>query len=421
MLVTCTAIALVGWLVQVGADAGDVRAGRSAPDGADRGDRVRRRARRPPHRARGGRDLPPGRATARSGSRSRSTTPNDVPGSDGAFRIFAYNDELPAYVLLPALVILLSLVALGALYAGFAAARGGRRADRSPWPPPGARSPARRGRSRWRSRCCSPAVCSTATPPTARCSASSCSAARCSAPPAARSRRQAADRARGACDGRLADAHAGQGLGMSDKQRWEGIERPYDAEDVERLQGSVQVEHTLAQRGAEKLWELPERPSVRRRARRAAPATRPCSRSAPASRRSTSSGWQVAADANLARQMYPDQGLYPVNSVPEVVRGDQRRAAAGRPDRPRRRQGRDRLARPDRRRHGGRLRRPPQRLRAHEGDDRGRRRRRAPRGPARVGEEVRPHGRQGAAADRLAHPQPRRRAPRRRRHPARPR
>jgi isocitrate lyase len=64
-----------------------------------------------------------------------------------------------------------------------------------------------------------------------------------------------------------------------DEHRWEGIERPYDAEDVERLRGSVPVEHTLARRGAEKLWRLlKDRPYV---------ATRPSSRCARGLRRST--------------------------------------------------------------------------------------------------------------------------------------
>ena len=128
------------------------------------------------------------------------------------------------------------------------------------------------------------------------------------------------------------------------------------------------------------------------------------------------SGWQVAADANTAGAMYPDQSLYPANSGPELVRKHQPHPAARRPDRDAGGQalGRD-LVRADRRRRRGRLRRAAQRLRDHEGVHRGGRRRRAFRGPARLGEEVRPHGRQGADPDRRAHPQPRRRAPRRRR------
>jgi hypothetical protein len=143
--------------------------------------------------------------------------------------------------------------------------------------------------------------------------------------------------------------------------------------------------------------EAAARRAVRPRSARS-PATRPCSRCARGSKAIYLSGWQVAADANLAGQMYPDQSLYPANSVPAVV-AHQPGAAARRPDRARRGQERARLVRAHRGRRRGRLRRPAQRLRADEGHDRGGRRRRALRGPARLGEEVRPHGRQGARAD----------------------
>jgi isocitrate lyase len=104
-----------------------------------------------------------------------------------------------------------------------------------------------------------------------------------------------------------------------DGQRWEGVERPYDAEDVERLRGSVQVEHTLARLGAEKLWRLlKDRPYVA--ALGASTGNQAVQQVRAGLEAIYLSGWQVAADANLARQMYPDQGLYPVNSVPEVVR-----------------------------------------------------------------------------------------------------
>src|SRR5215210_4521880 len=107
---------------------------------------------------------------------------------------------------------------------------------------------------------------------------------------------------------------------MATTQRWEGIERPYDAADVERLRGSVAVEHTLARRGAEKLWRLlNERPYVA--ALGASTGNQAVQQVRAGLEAIYLSGWQVAADANLARQMYPDQGLYPVNSVPEVVRG----------------------------------------------------------------------------------------------------
>jgi isocitrate/methylisocitrate lyase len=103
-------------------------------------------------------------------------------------------------------------------------------------------------------------------------------------------------------------------------QRWEGIERPYSDEDVARLRGSVSIEHTLARRGAEKLWNLlHERPFVG--ALGASTGNQAVQQVRAGLEAIYLSGWQVAADANLARQMYPDQGLYPVNSVPEVVRG----------------------------------------------------------------------------------------------------
>ena len=111
------------------------------------------------------------------------------------------------------------------------------------------------------------------------------------------------------------------------------------------------------------------------------------------------SGWQVAADANLSGSTYPG---------PEPLSGEQRagarqaaeqRAAARRPDRLVGGPQRHALARADPRRRRGRLRRPAERLRADALDDRGRRRGRALRGPARVGEEVRPPRRQGARAD----------------------
>src|SRR3954465_2782268 len=104
-----------------------------------------------------------------------------------------------------------------------------------------------------------------------------------------------------------------------DEKRWEGVERPYDAAAVEKLRGSIQVEHTLAERGAEKLWTL-----LKERDYLAALGASTGNQAVQQVRAGLEaiylSGWQVAADANLARQMYPDQGLYPVNSVPEVVR-----------------------------------------------------------------------------------------------------
>src|SRR3954452_7150556 len=105
-----------------------------------------------------------------------------------------------------------------------------------------------------------------------------------------------------------------------DENRWEGVERPYDAQAVGKLRGSLPVEHTLARHGAEKLWALlHERPYVA--ALGASTGNQAVQQVRAGLEAIYLSGWQVAADANLARQMYPDQGLYPVNSVPEVVRG----------------------------------------------------------------------------------------------------
>ncbi|MBA2615177.1 MAG: isocitrate lyase [Actinobacteria bacterium] len=102
-------------------------------------------------------------------------------------------------------------------------------------------------------------------------------------------------------------------------ERWEGIERPYSAEDVVRLQGSVVVEHTLARLGAQKLWRsLQEEDYV---ASLGAMTGGQAVQMARAGLKSIYlSGWQVAADANLAGSTYPDQGLYPANSAPALVR-----------------------------------------------------------------------------------------------------
>jgi isocitrate lyase len=101
--------------------------------------------------------------------------------------------------------------------------------------------------------------------------------------------------------------------------RWCGIERPYTGEDVERLRGSVHVEHTLARRGAERLWELIHRPEGVR-SLGAMTGNQAVQQVKAGLEAIYLSGWQVAADANLAGQMYPDQSLYPADSVPHVVR-----------------------------------------------------------------------------------------------------
>jgi isocitrate lyase len=101
--------------------------------------------------------------------------------------------------------------------------------------------------------------------------------------------------------------------------RWEGIERQYTAEDVARLRGSVTIEHTLARMGAERLWELMhDEPYVR--ALGALTGNQAVQQVKAGLKAIYLSGWQVAADANLAGQMYPDQSLYPANSGPHVVK-----------------------------------------------------------------------------------------------------
>jgi isocitrate lyase len=101
--------------------------------------------------------------------------------------------------------------------------------------------------------------------------------------------------------------------------RWTGIDRTYAAEDVIRLQGSTKVEHTLARHGAERLWHLLERtPYVS--ALGALTGGQAVEMVKAGLKAVYLSGWQVAADANLAGQTYPDQSLYPADSVPAVVR-----------------------------------------------------------------------------------------------------
>lgn len=101
--------------------------------------------------------------------------------------------------------------------------------------------------------------------------------------------------------------------------RWQGIERPYSAEDVLRLRGSIKIEYTLARMGAERLWNLINtEPFVRSLG--ALTGNQAVQQVKAGLKAIYLSGWQVAADANLAGQMYPDQSLYPANSVPHVVK-----------------------------------------------------------------------------------------------------
>ena len=119
--------------------------------------------------------------------------------------------------------------------------------------------------------------------------------------------------------------------------RWRGIERVYEPEEVIRLRGSILVEHTLARLGAERLWALlRDEPYVRTLG--ALSGGQAVQMVKAGLKAIYLSGWQVAADGNLAGEVYPDQSLYPANSVPAMVkrlnnalrRGDQIDWAEGR-------------------------------------------------------------------------------------------
>ena len=101
--------------------------------------------------------------------------------------------------------------------------------------------------------------------------------------------------------------------------RWKGVERPYDAAEVMRLRGSITIEHTLARMGAEKLWKMIHEDDYVN-ALGALTGNQAMQQVRAGLKAIYLSGWQVAADANLAGQMYPDQSLYPADSVPAVVR-----------------------------------------------------------------------------------------------------
>ncbi|MBM3390731.1 MAG: isocitrate lyase [Betaproteobacteria bacterium] len=105
----------------------------------------------------------------------------------------------------------------------------------------------------------------------------------------------------------------------AENPRWKNIKRGYSAEDVVRLRGSLQIEHTLARRGAEKLWTLVNNePFVN--ALGALTGNQAMQQVKAGLKAIYLSGWQVAGDANIAGEMYPDQSLYPANSVPLVVK-----------------------------------------------------------------------------------------------------
>ncbi|MFY9348420.1 MAG: isocitrate lyase, partial [Orrella sp.] len=105
----------------------------------------------------------------------------------------------------------------------------------------------------------------------------------------------------------------------AENPRWQGIKRDYSAEEVIRLRGSRSIEHTLAREGAEKLWDLlHSEPFVNTLG--ALTGNQAMQQIKAGLKAIYLSGWQVAGDANLAGEMYPDQSLYPANSVPQVVR-----------------------------------------------------------------------------------------------------
>ena len=122
--------------------------------------------------------------------------------------------------------------------------------------------------------------------------------------------------------------------------RWLGVERPFSIDQVTRLRGSVKVAHTLAHRGALRLWELLKREPFLP-ALGALTGGQAVQMARAGLQAIYCSGWQVAADANLSGQTYPDQSLYPVNSVPALVkringalqRADQADCAEGGPTR----------------------------------------------------------------------------------------
>jgi isocitrate lyase len=113
--------------------------------------------------------------------------------------------------------------------------------------------------------------------------------------------------------------HNGHANGFGEQQRWAGITRPYDITAVERLRPSIAIEYTLARQGAERLWSLLQsEPYV---ASLGAMTGNQAIEQVQAGLKAIYvSGWQVAGDANLAGHMYPDQSLYPSNSVPSLVR-----------------------------------------------------------------------------------------------------
>jgi isocitrate lyase len=111
----------------------------------------------------------------------------------------------------------------------------------------------------------------------------------------------------------------GNGARRNGGDRWAGIERPYTEADVERLRGRFHVEHTVARLGAERLWELLHSDEYVA-ALGAITGAQAVQMVKAGLKAIYLSGWQVAADGNLAGHTYPDQSLYPANSAPALVK-----------------------------------------------------------------------------------------------------
>ena len=124
---------------------------------------------------------------------------------------------------------------------------------------------------------------------------------------------------RGNGRGRVDDTEAEQLKRLWQSSRWQDVSRPYTAEEVIRLRGSIRIEHTVARRGAERLHELLTN-SGYVAALGALTGQQAVQMVKAGLKAIYLSGWQVAADANLAGETYPDQSLYPVNSAPVLVR-----------------------------------------------------------------------------------------------------
>jgi isocitrate lyase len=108
-------------------------------------------------------------------------------------------------------------------------------------------------------------------------------------------------------------------LDWTNNPRWAGVTRPYSAEEVVRLRGTIPVDHTIARLGAEKLWKSLQTEDFIN-ALGALTGNQAMQQVKAGLKAIYLSGWQVAADANIAGEMYPDQSLYPANSVPQVVK-----------------------------------------------------------------------------------------------------